>query len=178
MKIDAATDRRLIRAEAESVRYVRVSLVAPPSPRRAERWPVNVALVLDRSGSMGGRKIQLAREATAQALRLLRADDRFALVVYDNEVTVLSDSVEATPEAKRRALAPGRDRCAGIDGSRGRLAQGCREARSYARCAIGGPLSAPDRWPGEPGNHRAGRPGADRGRTPGAGRVHLDIRGG
>jgi len=111
VRFEARADRVLIRAAGNSIRYVRLSLIAPPSPRRAERWPVNVALVLDRSGSMGGRKIELARDATAQALRLLRPDDRFALVVYDNEVSLLSESVEATPEAKRGAL----ERLAGID---------------------------------------------------------------
>lgn len=104
MRVHATPDRTLIRAGAESVRYVRVSFTAPPSPRRVERWPVNAALVLDRSGSMAGRKIELAREATVQALRLLRPTDRFALVVYDDEIALLSESAEAAPEAKHRAL--------------------------------------------------------------------------
>jgi len=111
VRLEARADRALIRAAGNSIRYVKLSLIAPPSPRRAERWPVSVALVLDRSGSMGGRKIELARDATAQALRLLRAVDRFALVVYDNEVTLLSESVRATPDAKRCAL----ERLARID---------------------------------------------------------------
>jgi len=44
-----------VRAEAPSTRYALVSLTAPEAPRRAERQPVNVAFVLDRSGSMGGQ---------------------------------------------------------------------------------------------------------------------------
>lgn len=104
MHVHAVTDRTLIRAGAESVRYVKVSFVAPPSPRRAERWPVNVALVLDRSGSMSGRKIELARDAVMQAIRLLQPTDRFALVVYDEHIDVLAGSAQATPEAKRRAF--------------------------------------------------------------------------
>ena len=104
MRVHSTSDRTLIRADAESVRYVKVSFVAPPSPRRAERWPVNVALVLDRSGSMAGRKIELARDAAMQAIRLLQPTDRFALVVYDNEIDVLAESGPATPEAKRRAF--------------------------------------------------------------------------
>ena len=110
MQINATTDRTLIRAGAESVRYVKVSFVAPPSPRRTERWPVNVAIVLDRSGSMSGRKFELAREAAMQAIRLLQPADRFALIVYDNEIDVLAGSTAATPEAKRRAF----ERLAGV----------------------------------------------------------------
>ena len=66
---------------------------------------MNVGIVLDRSGSMGDeRKFGLAREAVEQSLRMLRPEDRFALVVYDTEVDVLMPSTKATPEAKRRAL--------------------------------------------------------------------------
>jgi hypothetical protein len=69
------------------------------------RLPVNIALVLDRSGSMAGeRKFSLARQAVEQALRMLRPEDRFSLVVFDSSVDVLARSANATPEAKRNAL--------------------------------------------------------------------------
>ncbi len=143
MRVRAVPDRTLIPAGAESVRYVRVSFVAPPGPRPVERWPVNVALVLDRSGSMAGRKIELAREATLQGLRVLRPTDRFALVVYDDEITVLSESVEATPEAKRRAL----ERLARVDARHSTDLSGgwlegtdqllaTRDQRAVARCLL------------------------------------------
>jgi Ca-activated chloride channel family protein len=98
------TDRTLIRAGARSTRYVLADLEAPAAPRRADRHPVNVALVLDRSGSMGGQKIRLARQAVEQALALLAPDDRFSLVVFDDEVDVLVASTLATGEARRNAL--------------------------------------------------------------------------
>ena len=99
------TDRALVRAESRSRRWLLVSIAAPEAPPRAERLPVNVALVLDRSGSMAGaRKFELAREATEQALRMLRPEDSFSLVVYDQQVDVLAPATAATAEAKRRAL--------------------------------------------------------------------------
>jgi Ca-activated chloride channel homolog len=105
MTLSVRTDRQLIRAGASSSRYVLVTYIAPEAPPRAERLPVNVALVLDRSGSMSGaRKFVLAREAVEQALRMLRPTDRFALVVYDDQVDVLAHSTHATPEGKRGAL--------------------------------------------------------------------------
>jgi len=110
MTISVRTDRRLIRADALSERYILVSYVAPEAPPRAERLPVNVALVLDRSGSMSGeRKFDLAREAVEQSLRMLHSDDHFALVVYNDEVNLLHASSFATPEAKRHALDALRD---------------------------------------------------------------------
>ena len=70
------TDRQLIRAGASSARYVMVSGIAPDAPERSERLPVNVALILDRSGSMDGAKFALARQAVELSLRMLRAADR------------------------------------------------------------------------------------------------------
>lgn len=104
MTMSLRQDRTLIRAGSRSTRFVLADISAPPAPRRTQRLPVNVALVLDRSGSMGGEKIRLAREAVAHALALLAPDDRFTLVVYDDEVEVLVESTSATGEAKRLAL--------------------------------------------------------------------------
>ena len=105
MTMTMRTDRQLIRAGASSARFVLVDFIAPDAPQRTERLPVNVALILDRSGSMSGaRKFELAREAVQQALRMLRPEDRFSLVVYDDTVDVLARSRPATPDAKRRAL--------------------------------------------------------------------------
>jgi Ca-activated chloride channel homolog len=99
------TDRSLIPASKPSTRYLLVRLTAPQAPAREGRTPVNVSLVLDRSGSMqDDRKFTLARQAVDQALRMLRAQDCFSVVVYDNEVDVLAPSALATEAAKQRAL--------------------------------------------------------------------------
>ena len=105
MTLSIRTDRQLIRAGARSNRYVLVSFTAPSAPRREERRAVNVAFVLDRSGSMSGEnKFFLARQAVEQALRMLRPEDRFSLVVYDNAVDVLARSANATSHEIRNAL--------------------------------------------------------------------------
>ena len=99
------TERRLVPSTAPSTRYVLAEIIAPEAPRTQARLPVNVALVLDRSGSMGGQKIELARNAVARALTLLRPTDRFSLVAYDEHIDVVVSSTLATGEAKRNALA-------------------------------------------------------------------------
>ncbi len=103
MSLQILSDRSLIRAGARSTRYVKVSFTAPEAPRTGGRRPVTVALVLDRSGSMSGEKIRLARTAAQSALTLLEADDRFAVVVYDQEIDLLVESSPASPAARRRA---------------------------------------------------------------------------
>jgi Ca-activated chloride channel family protein len=104
MRFDVQIDRHLIRAGAQSDRYVLVHLTGPLSDRAKERPPVNLGLVLDRSGSMSGRKIQLVRQAAEQVIRSLSESDRFSLVVYDDEIDVVAESRRATPEAKRWAI--------------------------------------------------------------------------
>jgi Ca-activated chloride channel family protein len=79
--------------------YAVVSIAAPRVERTHTRGQVNVAFVLDRSGSMDGEKFELARRAVDHALRLLRRTDRFSLVVYDSRIDVIVESTLATPEA-------------------------------------------------------------------------------
>jgi Ca-activated chloride channel family protein len=61
--------------------------VLPPEPTGATR-PRDVALVLDRSGSMGGWKMTAARRAAARIVDTLTAADRFAVLTFDHEVDV------------------------------------------------------------------------------------------
>jgi Ca-activated chloride channel homolog len=98
----ATTDRSLIRATGGSERFVLVELTAPSARREPghRRPQANLAFVLDRSGSMGGQdKFDLARRGVLEGLRRLDRDDRFCVVVYDNEIDVVVESTLATREA-------------------------------------------------------------------------------
>ena len=103
MNLNVQTDRSLVREAGKSTRYALLSFTAPDAARTATRPPLNVSFVIDRSGSMGGSKIQLAREAVIQALRMLRDTDRFSVVAYDNEIDVVVPSTHASVEAVRNA---------------------------------------------------------------------------
>jgi Ca-activated chloride channel family protein len=96
-------DRQLIRAGVRSRRFLCAEIQAPDAPQRQGRLPVNLAFVLDRSGSMGGEKIANAREAVLQGMRTLRDDDRFAVVAYDDRVQTIVPTTQATPEARDAA---------------------------------------------------------------------------
>jgi Ca-activated chloride channel family protein len=50
------------------------------------RAPLNISLVLDRSGSMHGDKLHFARNAAAMLVRRLSPEDVVSVVTYDNEV--------------------------------------------------------------------------------------------
>ena len=119
--MDIQTDRALVPANTDVTRYLTVALTAPDPGRRTERPSLNVAFVIDRSGSMAGRKIAMAKKAVEQAIRLLDERDRFALVCYDHEVKTLVASAPASAETKALALA----RLKLLDG-RGNAAEGKR----------------------------------------------------
>ena len=52
-----------------------------------EKLPsLGLIIVMDRSGSMSGSKIMLAREAAARSVELLRDDDTFGFIAFDDQV--------------------------------------------------------------------------------------------
>ncbi|WP_342377860.1 VWA domain-containing protein [Myxococcus stipitatus] len=65
-----------------------MELKARPAPP-GRRVPVNLALVVDRSGSMAGRKHNDAQRAAMELVRRLTPEDRLALVHYGTDVTVV-----------------------------------------------------------------------------------------
>ena len=56
--------------------------------------PKTVIFVLDRSGSMAGKKIEQARRALKSVLNNLREDDLFNIVVYDDRVETFKPELE------------------------------------------------------------------------------------
>ena len=109
LNLKAKSDRRYIRSTSRSNRFVLAEIVAPHSHAdpnaTSQRSPVNLAFVLDRSGSMAGQKIDLAKQAVVQSVGRLQASDRFSVVVYDDQIDVVIRSTGATPEAKNDAIA-------------------------------------------------------------------------
>src|SRR6478736_7854679 len=98
-------DRRLIRPNAHSERFLMARIAAPRATTGRVRPSVNLAIVLDRSGSMSGVKLDVARAAVVEAIGRLQPQDRFSVVVYDDVVEVVIDSTNATREARDGALA-------------------------------------------------------------------------
>lgn len=89
LKLDLSLDRDVLPAGQNEIAIIKISLNVPEIPREVDRPPVNLTLVLDRSGSMSGDKIVKAREAAVTALRLLGPQDLFSLVIYDHNVQTL-----------------------------------------------------------------------------------------
>jgi Ca-activated chloride channel family protein len=79
-----------------------VRVQAPAMPKAtSERPPLNLAIVLDRSGSMSGQPLDEAKRCAGMIVDRLGVKDRAALVVYDGDVAVL---VPATQMANKAAF--------------------------------------------------------------------------
>lgn len=61
--------------------------------QNAERLPLNISIVIDRSGSMAGAKIKYAKEAAKTIIDKLTAEDYVSIVIYDHEVTLIQPAV-------------------------------------------------------------------------------------
>ncbi len=84
--------------------YLDISLdIAQPLVSKSA--PVNVALVIDRSGSMAGKKLIHARAAARKLVTSLRTGDRLALITYGSDVTTVVPSAAITSHSRRRILA-------------------------------------------------------------------------
>ena len=105
MEFTVLTDRHLVGSGGHSRRYVLVKLTAPRNRggKTATRPPVNVAFVLDRSGSMAGSKLALAKYAVERALQGLLPTDHFSVVTYDDKVETVVGSRPATTANKEKA---------------------------------------------------------------------------
>jgi Ca-activated chloride channel family protein len=61
--------------------------------------PLNIALVLDKSGSMEGEKIRSLRQAAKNAIDLLSPDDYVSIIAFSDRVKTIAESTQATDKA-------------------------------------------------------------------------------
>lgn len=104
LRLGASLDRQYLPRDPGGEAYLRIDLAAPEGEAQRQRVPVNAVLVLDRSGSMTGAKIDRARDAARALAQALGPGDSLAVVEFGSEASVLFSSAPMTPEARARVL--------------------------------------------------------------------------
>jgi Ca-activated chloride channel family protein len=104
-KVEFLTERAKLTAGREQTIDVLVRITPPEADSGITKRPkLNLSLVLDRSGSMGGEKMLRAREATAYCIDQLLPADRLSVVIFDNQVEVLIPSQLAENKAQLKGM--------------------------------------------------------------------------
>ncbi|MEM9364943.1 MAG: VWA domain-containing protein [Planctomycetota bacterium] len=96
LTLDVSPSHPVLLSGQKQTTYVRISLTGSEIESDEERPPLNVAVVIDTSGSMSGDKIVQARKAAIEAVKRLRSDDIVSVVLYDSDVEVLVPATKAT----------------------------------------------------------------------------------
>uniref|UniRef100_U3JLM9 Inter-alpha-trypsin inhibitor heavy chain 4 n=1 Tax=Ficedula albicollis TaxID=59894 RepID=U3JLM9_FICAL len=93
-------------ATAGDIQIVNGYFVHYFAPQEMPVFPKNVIFVIDRSGSMTGRKIEQTRDALLKILQDLRPEDRFSFITFNNKVAEWKSSLlPATEENVASAAA-------------------------------------------------------------------------
>lgn len=138
LQIETSWERPAL-TERDGSTTLMIRLVAPSanSPG-AIRPPLDLAFVIDRSGSMSGRPIELAKHAVSQAVGMLEQRDRAALVVFDNHIDLLHRLAEVDSRQRNELrLALARVVSGGSTDLCGGWLTGCREIARHE--VAGGP---------------------------------------
>jgi Ca-activated chloride channel homolog len=96
VRLDVSPVYGVLKSGEKQTTWIRVGLAGFKLETDNKRAGVNLAIVLDKSGSMQGEKIKRAREAAIDAINLLSADDIVSIITYDSTVNVLVPSTKLT----------------------------------------------------------------------------------
>ncbi len=89
VQLEVSMPNPVLLANKKQTTYLKVGMTGFEMANERSRPPVNVAIVLDRSGSMSGEKLERAKDAAKEAINRLGSQDILSLVVYDSTVDVL-----------------------------------------------------------------------------------------
>ena len=98
--LDVSLAKPMLLAGVKQTTHLKVGLTGFELENQKERPPVNVAIVLDKSGSMQGEKIAQAREAAVAAIERLSNRDIVSVVAYDSTVKVVVPATRLTDKAE------------------------------------------------------------------------------
>ncbi|HRI89484.1 MAG TPA: VWA domain-containing protein, partial [Candidatus Hydrogenedentes bacterium] len=94
VKIDAALGTPVMLAGERATTFLRVALTGEDIKDESKRAPLNVSIVIDKSGSMQGEKMEAAKRAAKAAVERLRKDDIVSIIAYDTTVSIVQPAIQ------------------------------------------------------------------------------------
>lgn len=98
-------NHNLLAVELDHTVHVMVELDAPEAPDHHERPPLKLALVIDRSASMAGEKLEVTKACAAYLVRRMASTDELAIVPYDDTVDLIAPLAPVHPAGLLPAIA-------------------------------------------------------------------------
>ncbi len=76
--------------------HILAKLKAPERPEDTrERKPLNLSIVIDRSGSMSGQPLEEAKKCASMIVNSLKGTDRISVITYDDNANIIVSSTKA-----------------------------------------------------------------------------------
>ena len=89
--------------QREQLAYLLIE-IKPTGAVANVQMPLNISLVLDHSGSMSGNKLDNLKEAVKLLLDQMQRDDYLSIVIFDDEVELISPSEPVTDVENLKSL--------------------------------------------------------------------------
>ena len=131
LMVEGRIGHQVLPADVDSETFLFVDVTADAALQAAKPVPLNLAVVIDRSGSMKGKRLTNAMAATRTAIERLRDGDVVSVVTYDDRADVVVSPTTIDAASRVRILReldrprPGGDTCisCGIDAAMQLLGQ-------------------------------------------------------
>lgn len=105
VEMELLSQNTYCKANSEEPFFVRVGFYAKEVKREKERLPLNISIVLDRSGSMSNEgKLDYAKKAIEFIIKNLTKRDTVSVVVYDDRVDVIVPPTKVVEKEKMVAF--------------------------------------------------------------------------
>ena len=82
---------------------LKISSEVEISPKETERLPLNLSLVIDRSGSMNGEPLEEAKKCASMLVDRMREKDRLSVVTYESHAEVLVTSKPVSHKSRLKS---------------------------------------------------------------------------